>query len=75
MQILNNIQKIRWERSLSLRELSKLSGVSHTEIAMLENGQRKYPSQLTMLRLSKALNMELSDVFHTNWRDINFTDL
>ena len=37
MKPLNNIQKIRWERNISLRKLSKLSGVSHTEIAMLEN--------------------------------------
>ena len=43
MQILNNIQKIRWEQNISLRELSKLSGVSHTEIDMIENGKITYP--------------------------------
>jgi len=75
MQILNNIQKIRWEQNLSLRELSKLSGVSHTEISMLENGQRKYPTQLVMLKISKAFKLSVNEVFHLDYENIDLDNL
>ena len=75
MKPLNNIQKIRWERNISLRKLSKLSGVSHTEIDMLENGKRKYPSQLTMLKISRALNLPVDEVFHLDYENIDLDNL
>jgi transcriptional regulator with XRE-family HTH domain len=47
---LNKVQAIRWERNLSLRKLSALSGVSHTEIELIENFKR-HPNHLIILRL------------------------
>lgn len=75
MKPLNNIQKIRWERNISLRELSKLSGVSHTEISMLENGIRNNPSQITMMKISKGLNMKVFEVFHLDYINIDLDNL
>jgi transcriptional regulator with XRE-family HTH domain len=74
MQVLNNIQKLRWERNITLRELSKLSGVSHTEIDMIENGKR-YPNQLILLKISKGLNLAVNEVFNLDWREIDFDNL
>ena len=74
MKPLNNIQKIRWERNLSLRELSKLSSVSHNEINLIENGMR-IPYQITMLKISKALNLSVNEVFHLDWKNINLDNL
>ena len=74
MKPLNNIQKIRWEQNISLRKLSKLSGVSHTEISMIENGL-KIPTQITILRLCKALNMPVNKVFHFDYENIDLDNL
>jgi DNA-binding XRE family transcriptional regulator len=71
---LNNIQELRWERNISLRELSKLSGVSHTEIDMIENGER-HPNHLIMLKICRGFNMDFDEVFFTDWREIDFEDL
>jgi len=74
MKPLNNIQKIRWDRNISLRQLSKLSGVSHTEISMIENGL-KTPTQITILRLCKALNMPVNKVFRLDYENIDLDNL
>jgi DNA-binding XRE family transcriptional regulator len=72
--ILNNVQAIRWERNLSLRELSALSGVSHTEIDLIENG-RRHPNHLLILRICKAFDLEVHEVFNMNWRELDLDSL
>ena len=72
MQILNNIQQIRWERNMSLRELSKLSGVSYTTIDMIENESYSNPTLETALRISKGLKKPIYEVFDLDWENMDF---
>lgn len=67
---LNNIQKIRWEMAVSLRELASLSDVSYTTINMIENG-RCYPTQLVMMKIAKALKCNVCDVFILDYDGID----
>ena len=75
MQILNNIQKIRWEQNISLRQLSKLSGVSHTEIDMIENGKRNNTGQITMMKISRGLKLSVNEVFHLDYENIDLDNI
>lgn len=70
MVVLNNIYAIRTQQQLSLRELSKLSGVSYVTINKIENGLCS-PSQLTMLLLSRALGVPTQLVFHLDYTKID----
>ena len=72
MQILNNIQKIRWEQNISLRELSKLSGVAYTTIDIIENESYSNPTLETALRISKGLKKPIYEVFDLDWENIDF---
>lgn len=60
---MNKIKKIRSEKGLTLRQLSKLSDVASGYISDLENGRRKNPSLETMTRISKALSKPVQDIF------------
>ncbi len=54
---LGNLRSIRSERSLSVEELSKASGVPRSTIVGLEEGTRK-AQQVTIDRLAEALSVE-----------------
>ena len=42
--------RIRQEQQISIRYLAKLTGVSHSEINKIENGERANPSPLAVGR-------------------------
>lgn len=71
MNVLNTVKLIRWERGLSLRELSKASGVSYSTIYKVENFI-VIPNQLTMLKISKGLSLEVPKVFNLDWHTMYF---
>ena len=54
---LSNLERIRSERSLTVEELSKASGVPRSTIVGLEEGTRK-AQQVTVNRLAEALDVE-----------------
>ena len=54
---------------LTQRDLALLSGVSHSTIARIENGFT-IPNQLQMLKISKALNKSILDVFVLDWKSL-----
>ena len=58
----NNLQKIRWEMNLSQKALSQKSGVPQSVISSVENGLT-IPNLATALRLAKALNVTVEDIF------------
>lgn len=60
----NNISKYRTELNLTLSDLSKLTNLSVGYLCHLENGSRKNPSMNTMVKICKALNKSLSEVFY-----------
>ena len=65
--MLNNIKRLREEKNISIRELARLSGVDKSTIIRLERGET-IPSQITILKISRALNEECNVVFFLDWR-------
>lgn len=52
------LRKFRNERRLSLRELSKLTGIDHTYIQRLESGQKESPSDQVTSSLITSLKLK-----------------
>ena len=52
------LKKIRFEKSLTQIELSKLSGITNVQIARYENNTAK-PSMIVLKKLSKALEIDI----------------
>lgn len=52
----------REDNNYSLRKLSVLSGVSHSEISMLEKGMRKNPNIKILKKLTDALDLNYEEV-------------
>lgn len=46
-------------KKLSARKLGELSGISHTEIHRIENGERVHPSPAVLRALASALEVPL----------------
>lgn len=59
----NKLQEIRWERNLSLRQLSAKSGVSRSVINGLENSEMSNPTVRTALRLANAFDVSVEELF------------
>ena len=57
MRKLGNLERIRSERSLTVEELSKASGVPRNTIVGLEEGTRK-AQKVTVTRLAEVLGVE-----------------
>lgn len=53
----NYLMKIRQEQQISIRQLAKLTGVSHSEINKIENGERENPSPLHIKAIAKAFGI------------------
>ena len=53
----NYLQKIREEQDISIRHLSRISGVSHSEINKIENGERAVPSAMHLKLIATALGI------------------
>lgn len=50
----NDLQRIRWEKNMTVEHLSNLSGISSSEITKIENNQVS-PTLDTMSKIAKAL--------------------
>lgn len=73
------IRKARTEKNMSIRSLSSLSGVSHTEISRIEKGKRINPSPNNLLKISDALNIDYNYLLELsgyipNKNEINLDD-
>ena len=68
MEISNNIQKLRWEKGMSQRDLASKSGLSRSTIADIENGIEE-PKQSSMIAIARALNLPVGEVFDLEWRN------
>ena len=53
------IKETRIKKNMKSSKLSKISGLSPTEISRLENGTRKTPSVPTIYYLSEALDLDV----------------
>lgn len=60
---INNIEKIRKQKGMTLKNLSEISNISIGYLCHLEKGSRKNPSKRTMEKISKALNKTIAEIF------------
>lgn len=59
----NDLQRIRWEKNMTVEHLSKLSGISSSEITKIENNQVS-PTFDTMCKISKALQEQIWEIWN-----------
>lgn len=57
------IAEKRKSKNLTQDELSKMSGVSRATIASLESGAKTVTTSTTIIRLARALNCEVEEIF------------
>ena len=58
----NRLKVIRAERSMTQADLAKETGISRTTLSEIEKGTSN-PSTRTALKLAKALNLPIEDIF------------
>jgi len=58
---MRKLRELRRERHLTLRDLEAISGVDHSSIGKIENGEH-LPNLGTLLKLAKALEVSLDDL-------------
>ncbi len=61
-----NLKKIRNEKKLGIRELERLSDVSHTIIMNIESGKSKNPTIIPIMKLAKALDVTIDELVYGN---------
>ena len=61
----NRIKEIREEEGIKQYVLAHLTGLSIGYICHLEKGSRKNPTYDTMIKIAKALNKEIGEIFKT----------
>ncbi len=52
------LREKRLQKDLSLRRLSELSGLSHIYLYNVEHGDKAPPSDMALIRLANALNLD-----------------
>lgn len=60
------LREVRKRKKMTLNKLSEKSGVSSTHINDIEN-DIKSPSLLMMIRLAKALDVEITELYKVKW--------
>ena len=60
------LKQVRQEKNMTLSMLSKKSGVSRTHINDIANNL-KSPSLFVMVRLAKALDVEITELYKIKW--------
>jgi transcriptional regulator, XRE family len=60
------IKQVRQEKGMTLSSLARRSGVSVAHISDIEK-EFKSPSLLVMVRLAKALNVDITELYRVRW--------
>lgn len=60
------VRKVRTDKKVTLSGLARRSGVSVAHLSDIEN-ERKSPSLLVMVRIAKALNVPITDLYIVKW--------
>jgi len=60
------VKKIRVERNVTLGKLAEKSGISRTHINDIENNL-KTPSLFVMIKLARALDVEITELYKVIW--------
>ena len=64
----NMLFQILYEKELTYKELSSLSGISESTLNRIANYATD-PKQSTMIAIARALNMDVTDIFNLDWRN------
>ena len=56
------LKELRSEKDLSLRELSRVTGLSTSTISEIENEKCINPTCITLIKLTKGLNCKFEDL-------------
>jgi len=60
---LDKLREFREQKGWTQDKLSQVSGVSRVTISLLESGQQKVTTNITILKLAKALGRNVADFF------------
>lgn len=60
------VKEVRQDRGMTIATLSKRSGVSAAHISDIEKNF-KSPSLLVVVRLAKALNVNITELYKVKW--------
>lgn len=60
------LRNVREKQGITLTKLAEKSGVSKTHINDIEN-YVKSPSLLVMVKLAKALNVDINELYKVKW--------
>ena len=60
------VKRVREDKKITLRKLSEKSGISSTHINDIENNI-KGPSLFVMIKLAKALDVEITELYDVKW--------
>lgn len=60
------VKQLRQRENITLNKLSEKSGISTTHINDIENNI-KGPSLFVMIRLAKALDVEITELYKVKW--------
>lgn len=66
MNLNENIKLYREKNKITKSELARLINVSPSYITKLENGEKQNPTLEILMKIAKALNVELSDLDSNN---------
>lgn len=61
------LDKIMYEKSLSINQVSLMTGLPHTTIIDIKNG-RSSPRMDTMEKLAKGLHIHITDLFESDYK-------
>lgn len=61
----NKLKEMRYRRMLSMTKLAQISGVSRQNIYKIETCKTTDVRYSTMVKLAKALQMPITDIFFT----------
>ena len=64
----NMLFQILYEKELTYKELSRLSGISESTLNRIDNYATDH-KQSTMIAIARALNMDVTDIFNLDWRN------
>ena len=59
-----NLKRIRLKKGLSIRELQRMSGVSHTIIMNIESGKSKNPTIIPIMKLAETLKVTIDELVY-----------
>ena len=69
------ITEAREKSGLSKNQLAELANVSHTEIAMIESGERELPNPKTLRKISKHIGVNYNDLMYAAGLGMQVTPL